>query len=239
LRIERLMLEPVRNQFIVEFADQYVAAGWEVLYLVANAWRGAEVEDTGINATVIHTRPSLLARIRQEIDRIEDEGRKPLVINETTTAPDKVHENFVIVPRAVTALSPMCCPHCGKQVFATWDKVNELRVACYTRSHPRWRQPLHPTIRPPKGQGRGKYAHQRRSSDHHKQPWTAEQEHLTRQLLDEGHTHAQIGARMGRTSGSVSLFLHRGGMEGTRKRQQRRQAIASLDEQMEALMLQQ
>ena len=234
------MLEPLRNQFIVELAERYTSQGYGVIYLVANAWRGAEVEDTGINATVIACRRGWLVQLKQQIDCIEDEGSKALVVTEGSLRGLVVHDHHILIPRAVVTLDPVRCPHCGKHVFASWYEVDTHLVArCRPRTHQRWQQSLHPTISPPEGKGRGRYARKGHALGHRKQLWTDKQEALARELRAQGLTFAQIGARMGRSAPSVTLFLRRDGMEGTRKRQQRRHAIASLDDQMEALMLQQ
>jgi hypothetical protein len=230
------MLEPLRTQFIVELAERFTSQGYEVLYLVANSRRGAEVDATGIKATVIHCGINQLNKLESELASIREERGNPLVISEVLKHTAESHgalrctaswSPFVVIPRAVVTLDPVNCPKCGELAYISWCS-NGLRLtfSCQTSSHGVWRQPAAQPVKK-KAIDRGQMSNAKVDSP--RKPWTVDQEATVLRLRAEGFTYKAVADRLGRSERSVEAFINRGGMAGTAARQKMRAALADID----------
>jgi len=218
--IQRFMLEPVRNQFIRAIADRFEAAGWGVIYLVNNNWRGEAILDAIPTAQTICVKSGWQKRAEIAKERNQEMGLKSLVVTEVLYG---VHIACVATPAAVRSLDPVPCALCSRPAFLRWHGQRKL---------PFWQ--CHHTGRPfrlvacvnKRGLGAGLFDRAGRTPRLAAPPWTHEEERQARQLRDQGLTWRQVGERLNRSGKTVEKFLRTGGMAGTAARQKARALLA-------------
>lgn len=223
------MLAELRNQLICEIVKRLSKNGYGAVYYTANHWRAEEVIGTSACGHVVSRSPSMHKHLSAAARAIRDEGKKPAAINEVWHGDFAQLFSFVIeIPREVVTLEPSPCPHCGAKVFISHFR-NSLIVTCQSKSHPRWEAALSPPIRRSKGAGLGRHGAKRECGTGTRQRWTPDEEITAKGLRAQGLTYREIADVMKRPMRSVQCFLHGGGMEGTRKRQQARSYLNQFD----------
>jgi hypothetical protein len=219
--IQRFMLEPVRNQFIRAIADRFEAAGWGLIYLVNNNWRGEEILDVIPTAQTICVRHGWQKRVEIAKERNQEMGLKSLVVTEVL---NNVGVGYVRLPASVTSLGTARCSVCDLPAFLSWNRALALPFwSCYHVE----KQFQRTAATSYQAHGKGPHRLAGRTPSHPQSPWSHEEEQKARQLRDQGLTYRQVGERLGRSCGSVEQFLSvRGGMAGTAARQKARALLA-------------
>lgn len=213
--IQRFMLEPVRNQFIRAIADRFEAAGWGVIYLVNNNWRGQEILEVIPNAEIMCVRPGWQKRLEIAKECNQEIGLRSVTINEVLNCHHEAILSSIRVPLAVQTIHPVACLHCCKDTYMHWDRQRMKPVwRCYV-GHEQWREDACLPVRPGKGRSDRLGLRTRR-------PWTEAEDRLAIALRAEGLTCSQIGERLDRSAACIHDHLRNGGMAGTAARRKAR-----------------
>jgi len=207
--IQRFMLEPVRNQFIRAIADRFEAAGWGVIYLVNNNWRGQEILEVIPNAQTICAAKNRQKRVEIAKEGNQEVGLKSLVMTETVRPLD---ESFLTLPTAVRSLEPIRCAVCSRDTFLSWCHSSGPSWIC---DHGGNRNRFKRDAGLPQQNGNNV-----RNRTH--RPWSYKEEELARNLREQGLTWKQVGEQISRSEAAVKIFLLNGGMAGTAARQKAR-----------------
>lgn len=228
LRIERIMLPDVHLQLVKAIADRFCPAnGWQTVYLVANKYRAAEVEDGSGNALVLHKNRNSKA-IKSVVKEAHEHGHKVVSICEGGLLPNG-SEFEIVLPLPVRTTAPINCDKCGRLTFFMHRGEMKLIAVCGTG---------HPTQRTEVSIESKKWGTVRKiESNRQYCRWTKKRSDEINQLRQRGFTYEEIGRMLNCSWQSVYQLIRQGGYEGKLARQRNRAQMAKVESVMTDLAI--
>lgn len=230
LRIERIMLPEVHLLLVRQIAARFcLDNGWQTIYLVPNMHRAREVEAGVGHALVLHTHRNKKA-VKRQLELVKLQAMKPLVVCCAASCVNVADGGMVEVALPVSDIRPSQCPACHKSIFIEWNKALRIHfVRCHHGTRAKdalnsFSQRI--SIRPSHQWG---VVHPRANGRDGYRFWSESESVHAQELRTQGLSYAAIGEQLERSARSVEQHLRAGGIEGTRKRQQRRAYLDQFD----------